>query len=144
SRISPVRIDAEHPDAAYIDVRGTLDARFVNEQAVRSPSHAIEVQRAGEQLRVSLSNKGDVPDRDFVLRWTEQDVDTVASRAWLCDKEDGTYALLEIRAPNESPSERAPVDFYFLVDRSGSMSGEKWTKAAQALQSCMKVLGPTD
>jgi len=144
SRISSVRIDAEHPDAAYIDVRGTLEAAFVSEQAVFSPSHAIEVHRAGEQLRVSLSDKGEVPDRDFVLRWTEQNVDAVASRAWLCDKDDGSYALLEIRAPNEVPSERVPVDFYFLVDRSGSMSGEKWTKAAQALQSCMKVLGPVD
>src|SRR6266567_7339305 len=31
SRITPVRIDAEHPDAAYVEVRGTLDGRFVNE-----------------------------------------------------------------------------------------------------------------
>src|SRR6185503_12647465 len=41
SRISPVRIDAEHPDAAYVEVRGTLDGRFVDEKSLSSPSHSI-------------------------------------------------------------------------------------------------------
>ena len=144
SRITPVRIDADHPDAAYIEVRGTLDGRFVSEKELSSPSHSIDVARTGEQLRVSLSHKGAVPDRDFVLRWSEQNVEAVASRAWIREKENQSYALLEIRAPKDAPSERAPVDFYFLVDRSGSMAGEKWNKAAEALQSCMKVLGDTD
>src|SRR6266404_3551867 len=144
SRITPVRIDAEHPDAAYIDVRGTLEGKFVTEKELSSPSHPIVVQRAGEDLRVSLSEKGDVPDRDFVLRWSEQNVEALASRAWIREKDQDGYALLEIRAPKDAPAERAPVDFYFLVDRSGSMAGEKWNKAAQALQSCVKVLGPAD
>ncbi len=144
SRITPVRIDAEHPDAAYVEVRGTLDGKFVHEKDLSSPSHAIVVRPTGEQLRVSLSEKSEVPDRDFVLRWTEKDAEVVTSRAWICEKEKEIYALLEIRAPKEVPSERAPVDFYFLVDRSGSMAGEKWNKAVDALQSCMKVLGPAD
>jgi Ca-activated chloride channel homolog len=144
SRITPVRIDADHPDAAYIDVRGTLEGKFVDEHAVSSPSHPIVVDRAGDQLRVSLSDKGDVPDRDFVVRWHSEEVEVVASRAWLREKDQEVYALLEIRAPKDAPAERAPVDFYFLVDRSGSMAGEKWNKAADALWSCMKVLGPAD
>ena len=144
SRITPVRIDAEHPDAAYIEVRGTLEGKFVDEKELASPSHEITVQRAGDQLRISLSDKGEVPDRDFVLRWKETHTESVASRAWLREQGDATYALLEIRAPKEAPAERAPVDFYFLVDRSGSMNGEKWEKAAEALQSCMKVLGVAD
>src|SRR6266550_3777802 len=160
SKITPVRIDAEHPDAAFIEVRGTLDGKFVDEKAVSCPSHPIVVQRTGEELRVTLSDKGDVPDRDFVLRWSEKDVEAVASRVWIYEalsrpsatlshrmgegRGEGVYALLEVRAPNNAPAERAPVDFYFLVDRSGSMAGAKWNKAAEALQSCVKVLGPAD
>jgi len=121
-----------------------LDGMFVDEKDLTSPSHAITVRRTGDQLRVSLADKGDVPDRDFVLRWTEQNAEALASRAWVCQKDQDTYALLEIRAPKDASSERAPVDFYFLVDRSGSMANEKWNKATQALQSCMKVLGPAD
>ena len=113
-------------------------------KAVSSPSHPIVVQRTGEELRVTLSDKGEVPDCDFVLRWSEKDVEAVASRVWIREQGNEAYALLEVRAPNNAPVERAPMDFYFLVDRSGSMSGQKWNKAAEALQSCMKVLGAAD
>lgn len=144
SRITPVRIDAEHPDAAYIDVRGTLEAKFVAETDISSPSHAIAVRPMGEEFRVSLSEKDKVPDRDFVLRWREKNPSAVMSRAWVRKKADATYALLEIRAPECAPADGSPVDFYFLVDRSGSMAGQKWEKAAEALQSCVRVLGPKD
>jgi Ca-activated chloride channel family protein len=144
SRISPVRIDSEHPDAAYVEVRGTLDGTFVNEKDISSPSHRIDVQRMGDKVQISLSDKGDLPDRDFVLRWTEKAAEAISPRAWLCQKGEETYALLEIRAPVQASSERASADFYFLVDRSGSMAGQKWNKAAQALLNCMKVLGPAD
>jgi Ca-activated chloride channel family protein len=144
SRITPVRIDAGHPDAAYVEVRGTLDGKFVKEKDVASPSHSVVVQRVGEELRITLSDKGDVPDRDFVLRWSEKNIETVASRVWVQEKGEKTYALLEIRAPEKASEQRPPADFYFLLDRSGSMASEKWNKAAEALQSCMKVLGAAD
>jgi Ca-activated chloride channel family protein len=127
-----------------VEVRGTLDGKFVNEQDLNSPSHPITVQRAGDELRVTLANKGDAPDRDFVLRWAEKNVQEVASRAWLRERGTEVYALVEVRAPKSAQSEREPMDFYFLVDRSGSMAGEKWTKAAEALQSCVQVLGAAD
>src|SRR5882672_8355319 len=47
SRITPVRIDARHPDTAYIDVRGKLDARFAERATLVSPSHSIEAQASG-------------------------------------------------------------------------------------------------
>jgi Ca-activated chloride channel homolog len=144
SRITPVRIDAEHPDAAYVEVRGTLDGRFVKEQSLASPSHPVVVQREGEELQVALSDKGEVPDRDFVLRWSEREPEELTPRVWIREKGDEAYALLEIRAPQNAPDRRAPVDFYFLVDRSGSMRGQKWNKAVEALQCCIKVLGAED
>jgi Ca-activated chloride channel family protein len=144
SRITPVRMDVEHPDAAYVEVRGTLDGRFVDEKSLESPSHATVVQRAGEQLRVALSDKGEVPDRDFVLRWSERAAEAVTPRVWMSEKGNEVYALLEVRAPQNAPDCRAPVDFYFLVDRSGSMAGGKWDKAIEALQSCVNILGAAD
>jgi Ca-activated chloride channel family protein len=144
SRITPVRIDSEHPDAAYIEVRGALDAGFVDTKTISSPSHAIEVRPEQEKLCVTLSNKGEVPDQDFALRWQEKNTTEIASRVWLREQGNETYALLEIRAPNEVPTTRSPVDFYFLVDRSGSMAGEKWSKAVEALQSTMAALGKDD
>jgi Ca-activated chloride channel family protein len=144
SRITPIRIDAGHPDAAYIDVRGRLDAAYTDERSVSSPSHSIAVYSASGELCVELSAKGHVPDRDFVLRWSERQAEAVAPRGWMFDKKNESYALLEVRAPQQVEAHGAPLDFYFLVDRSGSMQGAKWTKAVEALQSCLCEIGPED
>ncbi|MDB6067210.1 MAG: hypothetical protein JWR26_3418 [Pedosphaera sp.] len=144
SRLSPVRIDASHPDAAYIEVTGRLDAKYANRHSLVSPSHAIEVEGSTEELCVSLAKKGEVPDRAFVLRWNESIAETVAPRAWTQEKGNEIYALLEVRAPKEAPVQETALDFYFLVDRSGSMKGAKWDKAIEALQSCVAVLGRND
>src|SRR6266576_5697033 len=80
SRITPVRIDAGHPDAAYIDVRGKLDARFAERASLESPSHSIAAQSSGDDLCVTLLDKGEVPDRDFVLRWNECSAENLAPR----------------------------------------------------------------
>lgn len=144
SRISPVRIDAWHPDASYVDVQGSIDAEYAEAQSLVSASHAIEVKSADGDLRVTLSNKGEVPDRDFVLRWKERNAGAVAPRAWTCKHRTEIYSLLEIRAPKQTSARRTALDFYFLVDRSGSMAGMKWLKAVEALQNCVRMLGPDD
>jgi Ca-activated chloride channel homolog len=144
SRISPVRVDKEHPDAAFIEIRGTLDAKFVEAASLISPSHNIISRLDGENLTVRLSDKDEVPDRDLVLRWKENEPETVTSRAWIQKREHESYALVEIRAPKASAGTESPMDFYFLVDRSGSMQGIKWEKAALAVQSCVRTLGKSD
>jgi Ca-activated chloride channel family protein len=143
SRISPVRIDKEHPDAAFVEIRGTLDAKFTDSASLMSPSHNVISRPEGETLTVRLSDKGEVPDRNFVLRWREQKPEGLAARGWICGRGQEFYALLEIRAPKASGSP-TPMDFYFLVDRSGSMGGVKWEKAALAVQSAVNSLDGND
>lgn len=144
SRISPVRVDKAHPDAAFIEIRGSLDAKFAEAGSLISPSHNIISRLDGETLTVRLSDKDEVPDRDFVLRWKENKPETITSRAWIQKRENESYALVEIRAPKASAGAESPMDFYFLVDRSGSMNGIKWEKAALAVQSCLRTLGKSD
>ncbi|MGO8927129.1 MAG: VIT domain-containing protein [Limisphaerales bacterium] len=143
SRITPVRIDKDHPDAAFVEIRGTLDAKFMDPASVQSPSHNIVSRPEGETLTVRLSDKGEVPDRDFVLRWREGQPEGLAARAWIREMSQEAYALLEIRAPKASGAP-TPMDFYFLVDRSGSMAGVKWEKAALAVQSSVGSLAESD
>ncbi|HVM49823.1 MAG TPA: VIT and VWA domain-containing protein [Candidatus Acidoferrum sp.] len=143
SRISPVRIGADHPDAAFVEIRGTLDAHFIDAASLVSPSHQIISSREGSNLAVRLSEKSEVPDRDFVLRWKELLPRELAARAWLCERDAQAYALLEIRAPQASGKPQ-PMDFYFLADRSGSMQGVKWEKAALAVQSSIQSLADGD
>jgi len=145
SRISPVRMDQFHPDAAFVDIGGRIEPGFADAASVTSPSHRITARSEDGFLRIELDDKGDVPDRDFMLRWKEKPATVTAPRAWICRKDKESYALMEIRAP-ETVNEAAilPQDVYFLVDRSGSMEGQKWQKAVEALQNCVEVLGPQD
>lgn len=144
SRISPVRLDSSHPDAAYVEIRGTLDRQFVDLDSLMSPSHNVISRAEADMLTVRLSDKDEVPDRDFVLRWQENQTEAIAPRAWVHHRGEEYYALLEIRAPKAKSATVSPMDFYFLVDRSLSMAGIKWQKAALAVQSCVRVLAPED
>ena len=145
SWISPVRMDQFHPDAAFVEIGGRIESGFADAASVTCPSHSITAQAEDGFLHIELDDKGDVPDRDLVLRWKEKAATVTAPRAWIYRKDQESYALLEIRAL-ESVSQAAvlPQDVYFLVDRSGSMKGQKWQKAVEALQNCVGVLAPQD
>jgi Ca-activated chloride channel homolog len=145
SRISPPRIDDGHPDAAIADIRGTIEAAFLLPGSLESPSHALAVEAGDESAAVRLDDHGAVPDRNFVVRWEETPAARTTPRAWTCRRDGQTFALLEIRAPQSATGPAPqPQDVFFLVDRSGSMAGEKWTKAVNALHRCVEALGAGD
>ncbi len=144
SRITPPRIDEEHPDAAFVEVDGQVEAAFL-ENSVTSPSHSITGTSQGEMIHVTLTRGGEIPDRDLALRWNERTPQQTALRGWTTQNGDHQYALLELRAPDHiKPSDVAGQDVYFLMDRSGSMEGLKWDKAARALHGCVEVLNRMD
>jgi len=143
SRISPVRMEQEHPDASFIEIRGRLDGKFVVADSLVSPSHNVSSRPEADDFVIGLSDKSEVPDRDFVLRWKEGKPDTLTARAWMQEVGGETYALMEIRAPKAS-GPPVPMDFYFLLDHSGSMNGVKWQKAALAVQTCVSKLTDGD
>ena len=139
SRISPVRMEKEHPDASFIDIRGRIEGKLVEASTIVSPSHRILIGPDGDDWSIRLSDPGDVPDRDLVLRWQESKPQTLMARAWTQQVGEETYALLEIRAPKAAgPAE--PMDYYYLLDQSGSMEGAKWQKAVLAVQTSVSKL----
>ena len=146
SRISPPRIDAFHPDAAYFYLEGRIDAGTAVAQSVSSPSHPVlvRVDEAGKTIYVLIADGGVVPDRDFVLRWQEPAETALAPHAWRFGRKE-TYALVQLRAPVIARADdNYEQDIYFLIDRSGSMEGLKWTKSCEALHSFMDIMGEGD
>src|SRR5262245_26070944 len=68
------------------------------------------------------------------------DVDVVAVEA-----EDHLSVLLELAAPGrDSGAQRPPSTLQVVLDRSGSMSGERLDAAKDALESLIARLDPTD
>lgn len=145
SRITPPRIDALHPDAAYVSITGRLSLADVESGSVSSPSHPLLVRESDGAVSIELSTRGAVPDRDFVLSWRETKVRQLTPQAWHWTEGTNTYALVQLRAPEHvQMADNFPQDLYFLVDRSGSMSGAKWQQTCQALLAFVRLLGPED
>lgn len=152
SNISPPRIQGDHPDAATMYLHGEFDADEVNLRTLTSPSHHAVFRSVGGRLGAELAGEEQIPDRDFVARWEEITAPTAVGRAWAggCGNHGqpgSLYALLQLRAPeieSLSAQEDLAQDFWFLVDRSGSMAGAKWQKCAEALHAFVKELGIND
>ena len=148
SRITPPRICGDHSDAATVYLHGTLDAAEVDLKSCSSPTHPAILRVQAERLEVELAGEQHLPDRDFVLRWDESTVTEAVPRAWISRHGGSLYALLQVRAPDVSQAATAgddfAQDFYFLLDRSGSMDGGNWEKAAEALHAFVRELGVND
>jgi hypothetical protein len=145
SRITPPRIDELHPDAAYFSIEGRLSAADVEIRTLSSPTHGVLIRQEGDSLAIELSARSTVPDRDFVLAWQEPITRQLSSRGWRWQEGSYTYGLVQLRAPHDVKADTGvSQDFYFLLDRSSSMAGEKWVKSCMALHGFVKLLGPDD
>lgn len=145
SRLSPPRLEALHPDAAYLAIEGTVENPAGVATEISSPSHPVLVRDGERSFHVTLADQKTVPDRDFALRWTEKTCDAMQSHGWAFTDGKDTFALVRLQAPQVAAvCDQAGQDYYFLVDRSGSMEGLKWQKARQAFRSFLDLLGTQD
>jgi Ca-activated chloride channel family protein len=144
SRISPPRIDQMHPDAAWLSLSGRLEGCDVDLCSISSPTHPTAVRPAGTTFEIFLPVNAAVPDRDFVLRWRRASRPDLQPIAWVSSDREETYVLIQLAAPDNVATDREGSDLYFLVDRSGSMTGEKWAKTADALIGFVKATTQQD
>jgi Ca-activated chloride channel family protein len=160
SRITPPRIDTDHPDAAALHATVRMHGAGDLADGASSPSHPVVVKCDGEDLVAALAANGHLPDRDFIFTWNEKPPVAPVIRAWLDEKRRG---LLEIRLPAtgvsapqsasvslsptpcstlHAPSSVDIPDVYCLLDRSGSMQGANWAGACKALAAFVPRLHP--
>ena len=141
------KLDA--PVVAAGDAIGTVDIGITVDGGgpaddPQSPSHAVEITRMDER-RFGVRLLGDViPNKDFVLRYRVADT-AVRAAACASISEGGATVLITALPPRlTDDSEPSPREFIFVIDRSGSMSGEPLLQARNALRSCLRSMGPQD
>ncbi len=141
SKITPPRISRHDDRAAAL----CMEILAPTSATLSSPTHPLHIgSKAGtggepDRNSATLDSEKNLPDRDFVLELRQPGTDEIT----LFRKDN--YALLSIAAPVQSiRSAQLAQDIYFLVDRSGSMSGEKWTKTLEALKRFVAILGDQD
>lgn len=96
-------------------------------------------------VKVALANKRELLDRDFVLRWqiATQAIDSafISGREKKSSEQTGMISIVPPLVDPESTGQR---DIIFLLDRSGSMLGEKMSSAIRACKHLISCLGPSD
>ena len=114
---------------------------------VYSPSHPVVIERPSEKRAVvSLALKNQIPTSDFRLFY---DVGTGQLGASLLSyrpnsSEDGYFLLLASPQIEAEATDVANKNVIFVVDRSGSMSGEKIKQAKGALKFVLHNLREGD
>ena len=114
-------------------------------EAVQCSSHAIDKTASSpERLHVQLSPNDTIPNKDFVLRFKVAG-DRIKSALVTHQDQRGGYFSLLVYPPDDLTSlKRSPMEMIFVLDCSGSMSGQPIAKSKQAVKRALRMLGPDD
>ncbi len=140
---SPVASPGEKIGDVEIEVTALLGQKTGDPT---SPSHPLLIEKLGDgQYSVSLQGQT-IPDHDFALRFPfiEKSIEPVV---WCAqDAHNSEYVLVNWLPVSNDTLEASiqPREFIFVLDRSGSMSGEPIRQARNALRACLRILEPKD
>lgn len=115
-------------------------------RAIYSSSHPIEVRRDGNyEVWVGYEELNVLPDKDFVLYYSlgkTEALHLLSTHGSSDPMEDGTFLLM--LAPPLGEPEAIAKDVILVLDRSGSMEGEKFYQAQDAAHYILQHLNPKD
>jgi Ca-activated chloride channel family protein len=132
------------------NVSVNLDVRSSNApiRAAYSPSHDIAISRQDEGHITAGYEASDVlPDTDFTFYYSLGEVEAfhLLSYQDASDPSDPDGFFLLLLAPRpDAASQTLPKDVLLVLDRSGSMEGEKFAQAQAALRYILRHLNPED
>jgi Ca-activated chloride channel homolog len=117
-------------------------------RAAYSPSHDVAISRQDERnVSVGYEAKDVLPDSDFTLYYSlgEEQAFHLLSYRDQSDLLDPDGFFLALLAPRpEAARESLSKDVILVLDRSGSMEGEKFHQAQEALRYILGHLNPED
>lgn len=112
---------------------------------LQSKLHEVEVDKdTANHALVSLKNKKQIPNKDFVLSYRTADKQ-IASAFISNTTPLGSFFTLDIQPPvRVEPQDARPKEMIFVIDRSGSMSGQPIEKAKETMSLCIEKMNPND
>ena len=118
-------------------------------RAIYSPSHEISLDRMDEFSFIAGYEASNVlPDKDFELYYSvaKEDIglNLLSYRDSFGEDEDGYFLLLAAPSLKADRERSIAKDVILVLDRSGSMEGEKFRQAQEALKFVLDHLNPKD
>ncbi|MFC4293342.1 marine proteobacterial sortase target protein [Sphingorhabdus arenilitoris] len=137
--VDPKRGEKTNP----VSITVHLDPGFVPAN-VDSAYHKVAIDGKGAKRTVKLA-QGQVPaDKDFELSWRSASADPTLSL--YKQQFDGSYYIMASLTPpaNDKSSFIPPREMVFVIDNSGSMTGDSMAEAKKSLIHALGTLRPQD
>jgi len=144
-RISPPITPKGTRTGANIEVTVRLDAG-ARITGLDSELHEISSQLiSDEQAIVRLTKKDEIPNRDFILRYSVA-TDTIghATLATVHPQLGGFFSLVLMPPKTTRPQMVAPKEVLFIMDQTGSQSGFPIKKSIELTLKLIESLNPGD
>lgn len=139
--LSTERFSAKPLDDVRITIRLKSRTAISN---IYSPSHVVKVEQTDpNSATVTWTAKGVKPDTDLVLYYSQAQSD-VAMDVMAFRGDDGKGYFMLLASPKAAETKPLPKTVIFVLDRTGSMAGEKIDQAKAALKYCLNSLKPQD
>ena len=137
------KFSAEPLDEASIKVTLSSSRQI---KSIFSPSHSITVQKLDDyNAIVTYGEEHTKPDIDFILYYTisadDIGINVITHNP---SNDDGFYLFLASPKYEIDEAQVIAKHIFFVIDRSGSMSGEKIVQAKDALKFCVNNLNTVD
>jgi len=116
-------------------------------QAVYSPSHRVAIDQDDDfHARVGYEDRNVRPDTDFSLYYSvaEGDIDLNLLTYRESANTNGFFMLMVAPPVEVTAEEIVPKDVIVVLDQSGSMFGDKWDQAREAVAYILDNLNPED
>lgn len=132
------------PCGREINIFVSLDPGFdIGE--ITSPSHRLYIREEGMRRLIQLACEGEIPNRDFILRFSPRVERLQATMAFHREKgREGSFLLQIIPQSDYLANELLRREMIFVLDRSGSMAGAPIMQARKALKALLRTLGTGD
>ncbi|MBE8966851.1 after-VIT domain-containing protein [Nostocales cyanobacterium LEGE 12452] len=143
SRITPPVVSQGSRSRHNINVTVEIDAGLPISE-VRSPSHQLKIEHSGQIVRIQLAGEDTIPNKDLILRYQVSSEETQSTVFTQADDRGGHFAIYLIPALEYSTDEIVPKDVVFLVDTSGSQSGDPLQKCQELMRRFINGLNPND
>jgi len=138
------KFSAKAIESVTVRVDIEADADITN---VYSPSHEMTIDReTPRRLVATYHGENVLPTTDLQLFYSSADVDVGATLLTFEPREgeDGYFLMLVSPNPRTSETQVAPKDIVLVLDRSGSMGGEKIIQARAAARFVLERLNAED
>ena len=144
SRITPPVLTPTQRSGHDIDLTLSVDAG-VPIHKMRSVSHQIEMKREGKsKVEVTIASNDTIPNKDFIFRYNVAGDKPETAMLTHHGENGGFFMLLVQPKANYALDEITPKEMIFVVDCSGSMSGQPIKRAKDAMKQCITGMNPKD